>query len=112
MYTFLNDPVIEESLQKQLDTIVKLTIDLYGRDCTIILAGGFGRGEGSVRMNQNQIAVPLHDFDIYVITDKTADSVKHQAMEKNIIRELSSLTRADLQKDGFALSVEVVPKSP
>ena len=110
MYTFLNDPVIEESLRKQLDVIVKHTLDLYGTDCTIILAGGFGRGEGSIRMNQNKVAIPLHDFDTYVITKRTANSAKHEAMEQNIIQELSNLTGTDLRKEGFVLGVEVVPR--
>lgn len=110
MYTFLNDPVIEESLRKQLDIIVRHTVDLYGRDCTIILAGGFGRGEGSIRINQNKVAIPLHDFDTYVITNRTADSARHEAMEQNIIQELSNLTRTDLRKEGFVLGVEVVPR--
>ncbi len=110
MYTSLNDPAVEASLQKQLDIIVRHTVDLYGNDCTIILAGGFGRGEGSIRVNRNKIAIPLHDFDTYVVTERTAGREEHEAMERNIIKELSSLVETDLKEANFVLGVEVVPR--
>ena len=110
MYTALNDPVIENSLQRQLDIIVKHTVSLYGKDCTVILAGGFGRGEGSIKMNRGKTAVPLHDFDTYVVTNKAASRAAHAAMEESILRDLSKLTGTDLPKDDFVLGVEVVPR--
>lgn len=110
MYTALNDPIIEQSLQKQLDIIVKHTVELYGRDCTVILAGGFGRGEGSIRLNKNKTAIPLHDFDTYVITNLTVNSARHEAMEKALMGELSKVTDTDLQEENFVLGVEVVPR--
>jgi hypothetical protein len=109
MYTELNNAFIEDSLQKQLDIIVSHTVSVYGNDCTVVLAGGFGRGEGSIRMLQGKIPVPLHDFDTYVITNRTASHAEHLAMEQNIIRDISRFIGTDLESENFALGVEVVP---
>lgn len=36
---------------------------------SILLAGGFGRGEGSVRISAEKI-LPVNDYDVYVITER------------------------------------------
>jgi len=110
MYTALKDPAVEDSLQKQLDIIVEHTKTVYGRGCTVILSGGFGRGEGSIRKGQGKMAVPLHDFDVYVVTDKAASRAEHEAMENSIVGDLSKLTGTDLKRENFAFGVEVVPR--
>src|SRR5713226_3920882 len=103
MYTSLNNPAIEESLDKQLAVIVREIVATYGSDCTIILAGGFGRGEGSVRVLDGKVTVPLHDFDIYAVTNRTMDPKSHAALEERIYREVSKAIGVELSPGEFAL---------
>ncbi len=109
MLTSLDDPKVEESLRSQLALVVRETVKVFGSECTIILAGGFGRGEGSIRFGNGHIPVPLHDFDLYVVTDRKVDSRTHALMEESILTELSRLTGSDLTLENFVLGVEVVP---
>lgn len=109
MYTSLNDPVVEESLAKQLTIIINGIVETYGADTTIILAGGFGRGEGSVRLLGRKTIVPLHDFDIYAITARKVDAKIHTVMEEKIYAQLGKTIGPELTPDKFALAVEVIP---
>ena len=109
MYTSLNNPTVEEGLSKQLNVIVEAIVETYGADTTIILAGGFGRGEGSVRLLDQKTIVPLHDFDIYAITARRVDSKKHAMMEETIYAQLGKTIGAELTPDKFALGVEIIP---
>lgn len=65
-YTVYNQPWIDQQIQKHIDfTVEKIKQRIKGVK-SIILVGGFGRKEGSVKLINNQM-VPLNDYDIYVI---------------------------------------------
>lgn len=108
MYTSLNNPAVEDSLKNQLTVIVREIVATYGSNCTVVLAGGFGRGEGSVR-TLDGITVPLHDFDIFAITNRPVDPKKHALMEDRIYDQLSKTIGIQLSPDKFAIAVEVIP---
>lgn len=108
MFTSLNDPQVEAALSKQMQVIVANIVQTYGSDCTIILAGSFGRGEGSVRMEPGKTAVPLNDFDLYVITDSRISPIRHREMEDRTLRSLSQLVNSDLVREKFVVGVEAV----
>src|SRR5712692_7529979 len=110
MFTSLNNPQVESALRRQMKLIVYETTQLYGPECTIILAGSFGRGEGSVRIDEAENPIPLNDYDLYVITDRKIDSKTHREMEERILQNLSKLTGSDLIGDKFVVGVEVVPR--
>ena len=59
-------------IQKYLQVIVDTIVSQIPQTQSIILAGGFGRGEGSVIIKNKQ-AIPLNDFDIYIITNQAID---------------------------------------
>lgn len=63
------DSTIEKTLQKYLDLIVKVILKELPQTRSIILGGGFGRGEGSVWI-KNSMVIPINDFDMFVVTDK------------------------------------------
>ncbi len=108
MFTSLNDPTVESGLQKQLDIIVSETVRTFGSECTIILGGGFGRGEGSIRLT-DRTPIPLHDFDLYVVTDRKIDTGTSDSIQRTVLKQLSQLTGHDLAEQGFVLGVEIVP---
>lgn len=59
---------VDEVIEKDIDRI-KETILSEINPVSIILFGGFGKGEGSVEIRDNNI-VPLNDYDLYVVTRK------------------------------------------
>jgi hypothetical protein len=93
-----------------MQIVVDEIIHSFGPDCTIILAGSFGRGEGSIRLNKNNIATPLNDYDVYVITDRNPTATVIIKTEDNILQRLSELTGSDLGAEKFVVGVETIPR--
>lgn len=58
----------DEKVQQDLDIIKKIIIKRLS-PISIILFGGFGRGEGSFEIAKGRV-IPLNDYDLYVITRK------------------------------------------
>ncbi len=109
MFTLLNEPRVESSIQEQMDVVVKETTRVYGKDCSIILAGGFGRGEGSIRILESGKAVPLHDYDLFIVTDKRWNARDQAHLEQTIRMNLSAISGIDLNRERFALGLQVIP---
>ena len=73
MYTVYG-PEVNEAIQSDLDKITE-TILSQINPVSIILFGGFGKGEGSVEVLNNSIT-PLNDYDLYVVTPgQISDSI-------------------------------------
>lgn len=107
MFTQLNNPVVEESLARQMRLVVAETTKVYGKNCSIILAGGFGRGEGSVQLTDTGQALPLHDYDLFIITDQKIDPQTHATMQRKIMLGISELTKTSLED--FVIGMQVIP---
>ena len=86
-FTVYEEPWIDEEIQHQLDTIVRIIKSNVPNVRRIILYGGFGRGEGSVRVIGNTV-VPLKDYDITVVVDKKPNSKIVQALDDEVYTEL------------------------
>lgn len=66
-YTAWNDPLVDQFVQSQLDLIVRrVRVVLRDRLSAIVLAGGFGRGEGSVLKGSDGRLRIVNDYDIEV----------------------------------------------
>ena len=78
---------IDDYIQKNyLDKIIKSFV----QDCnpvSILLFGGFGKGEGSVDF-VNGKPVPFNDFDLYVITDDKLSNKELDRISMNASREI------------------------
>ncbi|MEK6937106.1 MAG: hypothetical protein AABW58_03480 [Nanoarchaeota archaeon] len=87
-YTALGTDVDKE-VQKQLD-IVSEEINKEIKDVkSIIVYGGFGRGEGSVKKVNNKY-YPANDFDVYVITKKKVNGSLLDEIAKKVAKRLGS----------------------
>lgn len=65
-YTILTDPAVDDYIQGHLDRIVDAVVELMGTDLeAVVLTGGFGRGEGSIRRDGGRFHV-VNDYDIEV----------------------------------------------
>ena len=69
-YTLEGDRWVEQCIQKQLDTAVKIILlHVKKPPVGIILCGGFGRGEGTV-VKEGQLVRPVNDYDFLIVTDE------------------------------------------
>jgi len=85
-YTAYGDKVDEYIKKNYLDKI----IESFVRDCdpiSIILFGGFGKGEGSIQAIDGK-PVPYNDFDLYVVTNSKLSDEKLDEMSMNASREI------------------------
>jgi len=87
-FTAHEDSRIDSQLRKHLQIITEEIVKTYGRVYSIILAGGFGRGEGSIRYLPAGGVLPLKDYDIYVITDQVVTEAEFLDMISRIHQEL------------------------
>lgn len=67
-YTILQDPRVDEYIDKYLESVVEALFESIPRSHvrSIILGGSFGKGEGSVVVD-NQGVKPLRDFDLCIV---------------------------------------------
>jgi len=69
IYTINNDPAVDQIIQNVLDMVVEGILDLIGKHYvqSIVLTGGFGRGEGGVYQDKHgyQLVNDL-DFEIFI----------------------------------------------
>ena len=61
------DKKIAKRINDDLSIIQQIILENFNYVESIILAGGFGRGEGSVLIHEKEVQ-PINDYDLYVIT--------------------------------------------
>ncbi|MDA2910035.1 hypothetical protein MYX04_03765 [Nitrospiraceae bacterium AH_259_D15_M11_P09] len=70
-YTLETDHVVQRYIQKNLDTAVQMILQRLERPpVAILLCGGFGRGEGTV-FKDGQDVTPVNDYDFLIVTDES-----------------------------------------
>ncbi|MBI4116664.1 hypothetical protein HY449_02885 [Candidatus Pacearchaeota archaeon] len=85
-YTAYGKKVDEYIKKDYLDKIIKS----FTNDCnpiSIILFGGFGKGEGSVQIVKGK-PVPFNDFDLYVVTGKKLTDEELDKISMNASKEI------------------------
>src|SRR3989344_4902752 len=86
----------DDQVQTQMDLANKIVLERIRGVRSIILYGGFGRGEGSGRFIDGKF-FPANDYDVYVITDKRIDN--------GYIEEVARLVAAKWNKKGITLEI-------
>jgi len=72
-FTILKDSRVDSLVEAHLKIAIKEINKIDGVR-SIILVGGFGRGEGSILVEDKNI-IPLNDYDIYLISDEDINEV-------------------------------------
>lgn len=66
-YTMIDNPVIDRKIQADMDLIKERVVGLLGKNLhSLLLCGGFGRGEGSVTIKDNVVHI-VNDYDFTVV---------------------------------------------
>ena len=104
------DVQIQKVVDDQLKAITAEIVRNVPYVDSIVLSGGFGRGEGSVRMNQSGGYVPLNDFDLYVFTRGSLDQATYSKMLREIYRSLAEAGFRGRDLDAFHIDVQVIER--
>ncbi len=82
------DEAVDQQINRQLQRIVNAIVGCLGDNVeSIILGGGFGRGEGSVKWVGDTV-VPLKDFDFLIVTKKTLPPEVENSVEVSVYSTL------------------------
>ena len=79
---------IDRQIDTQLQLITQTILENIPYVRSILLTGGFGKGEGSVEKTQDGKIICLRDFDIVVIADRIPRRKKVQKLYDQIYRSL------------------------
>jgi len=85
LYTIHTDKRVDRTIEEHLNIIVN-RLRLIPSVKSIILGGGFGRGEGSVLVDDSGV-VPVNDYDIFVIVSDE-DSRDYRPISAEIAQQL------------------------
>ncbi len=89
---------IFKRINDDLSIIRDIILENFNDVESIILAGGFGRGEGSVLVHENEVQ-PINDYDLYIITKLNN--------QKNIINKVRNLLSSKIKIR--QVDLEVIP---
>lgn len=84
---------VDEKIQEYVDIIVEEILKEIPSVKSIILGGGFGRGEGSVEVRKGKV-IPINDFDIFIISE---NKVSEESLNRIANRATS---RLDIKNTG------------
>jgi hypothetical protein len=105
-YTILEDPKVDEYIDGYLKKVVDALLEDLSGIRSIILAGGFGKGEGSVLIDSEGVK-PLRDFDIVVVFREKTPSVKFM---KNVQEKLQNKFGSMKVQDEYYLYNDLIPE--
>lgn len=86
-FTVYNSYDINKRIFSDLEIIKKLIITAIPDTSLLVLVGGFGRGEGSVLL-EDGIPKPLNDYDVVLILRKTVNISKLKKLSREIADEV------------------------
>lgn len=98
IYTAHSDPIVDETVKTHLDQIVR-AICSYLKPTSIILYGSFGRGEGSVLLDNGQLKF-LSDYEINVVTPSPFYRKQFSELSRQMTRRLGVDTSISWMRPG------------
>jgi len=106
---FTNNKEVDKEIKKQLDLIVG-EINKRIKSVSIILGGGFGKGEGSYEIKNGKIN-PLNDYDIYIITKKKVKEevlyeIEEECWKKTELKPYDEFRTTTTQLDTFSIDLK------
>ena len=86
-FTVHQDPFIDDHIENDLNIIAKSVLERIKGVISLVLVGGFGRGEGSILI-EGGLVKPLNDYDIVMVTDYPVDQGKVKSLTQELIDKL------------------------
>lgn len=105
-YTALEDPRVDEYIDGYLKRVIEVILQDLPAIRSIILAGSFGKGEGSVVIDSEGVK-PLRDFDIVVVFREKTPPL---GIIKNVQKSLQERFCSMKVQDKYYLSNDLIPE--
>ncbi len=116
-YTKNKSKLVESYLNEKIRIIIDIIRKRIPDTISIIMGGGFGKGEGSVVVKNKEVIL-INDFDMYVIAKKEyseeiINNIAQEASRKIGKKGISSFIKFNknrpLLKDFFYIDLKVIP---
>lgn len=110
-YTIHNSEVIDARIESDLEIIKSVLINELGNEIiSLVLIGGFPRGEGSVLI-EKEFVRPLIDYDVVVVAEEILDNAKLSRCSEEIVEKIA-LKGKNFHIDLIQISVNSLNKLP
>jgi hypothetical protein len=109
-YTVYSEKKIDDTIQADLDIICHEILKNL-MPVSILLAGSFGRGEGSILVVDGRVQ-PMHDYDILVIVDKKIPEQMLRKIESTIHHRFEFRQPASRESEFPEFSIHVFQTTP
>jgi len=86
-FTIHDSQSIQNKITNDLDLISDIILKQFPNVESLILAGGFGRGEGSVLVVDSYIQ-PINDYDIYIIAKDNSQKIDLEELRNLILKKI------------------------
>ena len=101
-YTIHDDKLVDLQIQERIDEIVSDIVKNIPSVDSLILTGGFGKGEGSAVISDGKVR-PLRDFDFVIVSDKKVSPESIQ----NVKELLGQDSQCDAYKYNKDFSIDI-----
>lgn len=88
-YTVHNNEYVNAAIESRLQLVTNIILANTAGVTSILLTGGFGKGEGSIQLTPDGKVRLLRDFDIAVIVDRIPEEETVQRLYDRIYRALN-----------------------
>ena len=89
IFTSYENTSIDTQIESKLQIITKTILENVSSVRSILLTGGFGKGEGSIKKINNGKIICLRDFDLVVIVDKIPKEITIRKLYNQIYQSLN-----------------------
>jgi len=95
IYTIRNEKKVDDRISKDMKILLEFVLTVVGKEniSSLILVGGFGRGEGSVIV-KNKAMTPLNDYDLLLVVKKPLTKRLKQKI-KSVSKKLAKQFKID-----------------
>ncbi len=87
-YTVHHDEAIDTRIASDVSMIRERLLAMFPQIEAIVLVGGFGRGEGSVLVEEDGNITPINDYDLVIISSNPLSSEVVSRIRKELATEL------------------------
>jgi len=88
-FTISADPVVDAHIQRDLERVRSALLDLLGDHIrSLVLVGGFGRGEGGIEWIDGSPKV-VNDYDFLIIVDSLLTKIRYRALLSRLAKQLA-----------------------
>lgn len=101
-FTRHRDSEIDKVIAGHMELAVKELLGKCSGIESIMLAGGFGRGEGSIGYGPDGI-MPMGDYDIHVVTSKSIDPSVLKKISADIKKAINAPTKFEVDIDSIPI---------